>query len=79
MAKCTPLAKFLEDSARTEGTAILSFTQTEGLMAKALLMSARGRRSWWGDDSYHLQPVARQAAGRRAAQAIPPSSDARAS
>jgi hypothetical protein len=44
MAKYDPLAKYLEDFARTEGTAILSFTQIEGLMGKALPMSARRHR-----------------------------------
>ncbi len=65
MAKYDPLAKFLGDSARTEGTAILSFTQIEDLMGKALPMSARRHRSWWGNDSYHVQSVAWQAAGWR--------------
>ncbi len=63
MAKYDPLAKVLGDSARTEGTAILSFTQIEDLMGKALPMSARRHRSWWGNDSYHVQSVAWQAAG----------------
>ena len=66
MAKYDPLAKFLGDSARTEGTAILSFTQIEDLMGKALPKSARRHRSWWGNDSYHVQSVAWQAAGWRA-------------
>ncbi len=65
MAKYDPLAKYLEDSACTEGTAILSFTQIEGLMGKALPMSTRGHRPWWGNDSYHVQSVAWQAAGWR--------------
>jgi hypothetical protein len=65
MAKYDPLAKFLEDSARTEGTAILSFAQIEDLMGKALPASARGHRSWWGNDSYHVQSIAWQAAGWR--------------
>ena len=63
MATYDSAAKFFGDSAHTEGTAILSFTQIEGLMGKALLMSARRRRPWWGNDSYHVQSVARQAAG----------------
>ncbi len=65
MAKYDPLAKYLEDFARTDGTAILSFTQIEGLMEKALPMLARRHRPWWGNDSYHVQSVARQAAGQR--------------
>lgn len=65
MAKYDPLAKFLEDSARTEGTAILSFAQIQDLMGRALPLSARKYRSWWGNDSYHVQAVAWQAAGWR--------------
>jgi hypothetical protein len=65
MAKYDPLAKFLEDSPRTEGTAILSFTQIEDVTGKALSMSARRHRSWWGNDSYHVQAVAWRAAGWR--------------
>ena len=65
MAKYDPLAKFLHDSARTEGTVILSFAQVEDLMAKALPNSARRFRSWWGNDSYHVQSVAWQASGWR--------------
>ncbi len=63
MAKYSPLAKFLEDSPRTEGTAILSFAQIEDLTGKALPASARKFRSWWGNDSYHVQAVAWRAAG----------------
>ncbi len=65
MAKYDPLAKFLGDSARTEGTSILSFAQVEDLMGKALPNSARRYRSWWGNDGYHVQAVAWQAAGWR--------------
>ena len=65
MAKYDPLAKFLEDSARTEGTVILSFAQIEDVTGKALPMSARRHRSWWGNDSYHVQAVAWRAAGWR--------------
>jgi hypothetical protein len=65
MRKYDPLAKFLEDSARTEGTAILSFAQIEDLTGKALPMSAHRHRSWWGNDSYHVQAVAWRAAGWR--------------
>ena len=65
MAKYTPLAKFLEDSARTEGTVILSFAQIEDVMGTALPASARRYRSWWGNDSYHVQAIAWRAAGWR--------------
>ncbi len=65
MAKYEPLTKIFGDSARTEGVAILSFTQIEGLMVKALPMSARRRRPRWGNDSYRVQPVAGQGAGWR--------------
>ncbi len=65
MAKYDPLAKFLEDSPRTEGTVILSFAQIEDVTEKALPMSARQHRSWWGNDSYHVQAVAWRAAGWR--------------
>ena len=65
MAKYDPLAKFQADIARTEGTDILSIAQTEDLMGKALPTPARGRRSWWRNDSYHVQSIAWQAAGRR--------------
>ncbi|MDP2673963.1 MAG: hypothetical protein Q8Q00_03545 [Dehalococcoidia bacterium] len=66
MPKYAPLAKFLGDSARTEGTAILSFAQIEDLAGKALPVSARKHRSWWGNDSYHVQSAAWRAAGWRA-------------
>ena len=62
MRKYDPLAKFLEDSPRTEGTAILSYAQIEDLTEKALPMSAHRYRSWWGNDSYHVQAVAWRAA-----------------
>ena len=65
MAKYDPLAKFLGDSPRTEGTAILSFAQIEDLSRKALPVSARKYRSWWGNDSYHVQSVAWRQAGWR--------------
>jgi len=65
MAKYRPLAKFLEDSARTEGTVILSFAQIEDVTGTALPASARAYRSWWGNDSYHVQAVAWRAAGWR--------------
>ncbi len=65
MAKYDPLAKFLGDSARTEGTAILSFAQVEDLTGRALPASARAHRSWWGNDSYHVQSAAWQGAGWR--------------
>ncbi len=65
MPKYGPLAKFLGDSARTEGTVILSFAEVEDLNGRALPMSARRYRSWWGNDSYHVQSVAWQAAGWR--------------
>ena len=65
MAKYGPLGKFLGDSARTEGTAILSFAQIEDLIGKALPLSARRHRSWWGNDSYHVQSAAWQANGWR--------------
>ena len=65
MPKYAPLAKFLGDSARSEGTAILSFAQIEDLMGKALPVSARKHRSWWGNDSYHVQSAAWRAAGWR--------------
>ena len=65
MRKYYPLAKFLEDSPRTEGTAILSFAQIEDVMGKALPLSARRHHSWWGNDSYHVQAVAWRAAGWR--------------
>ena len=65
MAEYGPLAKLLEDSARREGTAILSFTQIEGLMGKALPMSARRHRPRRGSDSYRVQSIAWQAAGWR--------------
>jgi len=65
MRKYDPLAKFLEDSPRTEGTVILSFAQIEDVTGKALPMSARRHRSWWGNDSYHVQAVAWRAAGWR--------------
>ncbi len=65
MAKYGPLGKFLGDSARTEGTAILSFAQIEDLIGKALPVSARRHRSWWGNDSYHVQSAAWQVAGWR--------------
>ncbi len=65
MAKYGPLGKFLGDSARTEGTAILSYAQIEDLIGKALPLSARRHRSWWGTDSYHVQSAAWQAAGWR--------------
>ncbi len=66
MAKYDPLAKFQADIARTEGTDILSVAQIEDLTGKALLTSpARGRRSRWGSDSYHVQSIALQAAGWR--------------
>ena len=65
MPKYAPLAKFLGDSARTEGTAILSFAQIEDLTGRALPVSARKHRSWWGNDSYHVQSAAWRAAGWR--------------
>ena len=65
MPKYAPLAKFLGDSPRTEGTAILSFAQIEDLTGKALPVSARKHRSWWGNDSYHVQSAAWRAAGWR--------------
>jgi hypothetical protein len=65
MRKYDPLAKFLEDSPRTEGTEILSFAQVEDLTGKALPVSAHRHRSWWGNDSYHVQAVAWRAAGWR--------------
>ena len=65
MAKYDPLAKFLGDSARTEGTVILSFTQIEDLMGKALPMSDRRHGPWWGIDSYHVHSAAWRAAGWR--------------
>ena len=65
MPKYAPLAKFLEDSPRTEGTAILSFAQIEDLAGKALPVSARKHRSWWGNDSFHVQSAAWRAAGWR--------------
>jgi len=65
MPKYAPLAKFLGDSARSEGTAILSFAQIEDLMGKALPVSSRKHRSWWGNDSYHVQSAAWRAAGWR--------------
>jgi len=65
MAKYDPLAKFLGDSPRTEGTAILSFAQVEDLTGKALPASARTYRSWWGNDSYHVQARAWRGAGWR--------------
>ena len=65
MAKYDPLAKFQANIPRTEGTDILSIAQTEDLMGKALPAPARGHRSWWGNDSYHVQSIAWQAAGRR--------------
>jgi hypothetical protein len=65
MSKYASLAKFLGDSARTEGTAILSFAQVEDLMGRPLPVSARKFRSWWGNDSYHVQSVAWRAAGWR--------------
>jgi len=65
MSKYAPLAKFLGDSPRTEGTAILSFAQIEDLAGKALPVSARKHRSWWGNDSYHVQSAAWRATGWR--------------
>ena len=65
MAKYAPLAKFLEDSSRTEGTIILSFAQVEDLTGKKLPKSARSYRSWWGNDRYHVQAAAWHAAGWR--------------
>ena len=65
MPKYAPLAKFLGDSARTEGTAILSFAQIEDIMGAALPVSARKHRSWWGNDSFHVQSAAWRAAGWR--------------
>ena len=65
MRKYDPLVKFLEDSPRTEGTAILSYAQIEDLTGKALPISAHRYRSWWGNDSYHVQAVAWRAAGWR--------------
>jgi hypothetical protein len=65
MPKYGPLAKFLGDSARTEGTTILSFAQIEDLTGRALPKSARRYRSWWGNDGYHVQAAAWQAAGWR--------------
>ena len=65
MAKYDPLAKFLEDSARTEGTVILSFAQIEDLTGKPMPVSARRHRAWWGNDSFHVQSAAWQAAGWR--------------
>ena len=65
MSKYAPLAKFLGHSARTEGTAILSFAQIEDLTGKALPVSARKHRSWWGNDSYHVQSAAWRAAAHQ--------------
>ena len=65
MSKYTPLAKFLADSARTEGAATLSFAQIEDLTGKALPVSAHKHRSWWGNDSYHVQSAAWRTAGWR--------------
>lgn len=65
MAKYSSLAKFLADSARTEGTVILSFAQIEDLVGSTLPASARKFRSWWGNDNYHVQSVAWRAAGWR--------------
>ncbi len=65
MAKYDPLAKFLGDSARTEGTVILSFAQIEDVLGRSLPVSARSHRSWWGNDSFHVQAAAWRAAGWR--------------
>lgn len=65
MSKYAPLAKFLADSARTEGTGVLSFAQIEDITGEALPVSARKHRSWWGNDSYHVQSAAWRAAGWR--------------
>ena len=65
MSKYAPLAKFLGDSARTEGTGVLSFAQIEDITGEALPVSARKHRSWWGNDSYHVQSAAWRAAGWR--------------
>ncbi len=65
MSKSGPLSKFVGDSPRTEGTAILSYAQIEDMIGKALPLSARRHRSWWGNDSYHVQSAAWQAAGWR--------------
>ena len=65
MSKYAPLAKFLGDSARTEGTGVLSFAQIEDITGAAFPVSARKHRSWWGNDRYHVQSAAWRAVGWR--------------
>ena len=61
MAKYDPLERYL--SAQPENGCTLTFSQIEEIIGAPLPPSARRHRSWWGNDSTHVQALTWMGAG----------------
>ena len=61
MAKYDPLERYL--SAQPEYGCTLTFSQIEEIIGAPLPASARRHRSWWGNDSTHVQAQTWMGAG----------------
>ena len=61
MAKYDPLERYL--SAQPENGCTLTFSQIEEIIGAPLPPSARRHRSWWGNDSTHVQAQTWMGAG----------------